>query len=68
MAFKQALAFWATGDARHAATALRIMGGWAAVNKVFGPAMDGNGALEAAWVSENKSVVCCRRGAAAGAG
>ncbi|WIA43021.1 hypothetical protein OEZ86_009555 [Tetradesmus obliquus] len=49
MAFKQALAFWATGDARHAATALRIMGGWAAVNKVFGPAMDGNGALEAAW-------------------
>jgi hypothetical protein len=52
MSYKQALAFWATGDVRHARTALRIMSGWAAVNKVFGPAMDGNGPLEAAWVSD----------------
>jgi hypothetical protein len=51
MSYKQALAFWATGGVRHARTALRIMSGWAAVNKVFGPAMDGNGPLEAAWVS-----------------
>ncbi|KAF6261585.1 chondroitin AC/alginate lyase [Scenedesmus sp. NREL 46B-D3] len=49
MSFKQAVAFWATGDVRHGRTALRIMSGWAAVNKVFGPAMDGNGPLEAAW-------------------
>lgn len=63
MSYKQALAFWATGDVRHAQTALRIVGGWAATNKVFGPAMDGNGPLEAAWVSgscksSRQCVVC----------
>jgi hypothetical protein len=60
MSFKQALAFWATGHVRHARTALRIMSGWAAVNKVFGPALDGNGPLEAAWVS--RAAVYCTHG------
>jgi hypothetical protein len=36
MAYKQALAFAATGDVEHAETAQRIMEGWAAVNKVWG--------------------------------
>jgi hypothetical protein len=36
MAYKQALAFIATGDAGHAETAQSIMEGWAAVNKVWG--------------------------------
>lgn len=36
MAYKQALAFAATGDEGHAETAQRIMEGWAAVNSVWG--------------------------------
>ncbi|KAF8063673.1 hypothetical protein HT031_003528 [Scenedesmus sp. PABB004] len=49
MVFKQALAFWATGNAAHAQIARRIFDGWAATNVQIGPALDGNGALEAAW-------------------
>jgi hypothetical protein len=36
MAYKQALAFAATGDEAHAETAQRIMEGWATVNKAWG--------------------------------
>lgn len=36
MAYKQAMAFAATGDAAHAEIAQRIMEGWATVNKVWG--------------------------------
>lgn len=36
MAYKQALAFHATGDVRHAETAQRTMAAWASVNKIWG--------------------------------
>lgn len=51
MSYKQALAYWATGDVRHAHTALRIIDGWANTNRQFGLA-DQNGPLEAAWVGQ----------------
>lgn len=47
-AFKQALAFWATSDARYAVNALRVLDGWASTNRVLAPALDGNAALEGA--------------------
>lgn len=48
MAYKQALAYAATGDEGHAETAQRIMEGWAAVNSVWGLQHE-NGPLEAGW-------------------
>lgn len=50
MSYKQALAFWATGDVQHAQTAVKIIDSWAGKNSKFGLA-DQNGPLEAAWVS-----------------
>eukprot|EP00775_Hariotina_reticulata_P012621 gene12621-12751_t len=53
-AYKQALAYFATGDARHADVALKILDSWAAINRVFGH-LEGNGALEAAWACSSMS-------------
>lgn len=47
-AHQQALAYAATGDERHAHTALRIVDAWATSNSQFGLASE-NGPLQAAW-------------------
>lgn len=48
MTYKQALAYWATGDERYAENVFRVLDGWAGVNKEFGQ-LDQNGPLEAGW-------------------
>jgi len=48
MAYRQAVAYAATGDERHAKKAMHIIQAWATTNKEFGPE-DRNGPLEAAW-------------------
>jgi hypothetical protein len=47
-AYKQALAYAATGDARYAEESLKIMLAWATTNRVWG-VKHKNGPLEAAW-------------------
>ncbi|WIA13951.1 hypothetical protein OEZ85_002521 [Tetradesmus obliquus] len=46
--YKQALAFWATGNVTYAENALRITHAWASNNQAFGDVRE-NGPLEAAW-------------------
>ncbi|GBF90830.1 hypothetical protein Rsub_03684 [Raphidocelis subcapitata] len=48
MSYRHAMAYAATGDARHAEQAMEIIQAWATTNKEFGP-KDRNGPLEAAW-------------------
>jgi hypothetical protein len=48
MAYKEAMAYAATGDERHAQLAMDIIQAWATKNKVFG-LKNKNGPLEAAW-------------------
>lgn len=45
MSYKQALAYWATGDPGHAETAMRILEGWASGNFEWGLQQE-NGPLE----------------------
>lgn len=48
MAYKQAMAWWATGDSRHAQTALDIVAAWSSSNARWG-VRTRNGPLEGAW-------------------
>jgi hypothetical protein len=48
MSYRHAMAYAATGDARHAEQAMDIIQAWATTNKEFGP-KERNGPLEAAW-------------------
>jgi hypothetical protein len=48
MAYRQAVAYVATGQERHAQKSMEIIQAWSKVNKEFGPE-DRNGPLEAAW-------------------
>ena len=47
-AYRQALAWWTTGDTRYADNALNIIKAWATTNKQWG-IIDRNGPLEAGW-------------------
>lgn len=53
MAYKQAVAWWATGDRRHAQTALDIVAAWARTNSHQG-VKHRNGPLEAGWATASK--------------
>ena len=48
MAYKQAMAWWATNDSRHAQTALDIVAAWSSSNARWG-VRTRNGPLEGAW-------------------
>jgi hypothetical protein len=64
MAYKSALAYVATGDARHAAQAAAILTAWSTKNREFGVKTT-NGPLEAAWcVSSSDEVGMWGRGQA----
>ena len=53
MAYKQAVAWWATGDSRHAQIALNITTAWARTNSHQGVKYR-NGPLEAGWATASK--------------
>jgi hypothetical protein len=48
MAYKQAVAWWATGDSRHASAALEIISAWSSNSSTWGMKTR-NGPLEAGW-------------------
>ena len=53
-AYRQALAYWATGDTTHADNSLSIIKAWATTNKQWG-VIGQNGPLEAGWGSASMS-------------
>lgn len=56
MAYKQAVAWWATGDRRHAKTAIDIIAAWTRSNSHFGMKTR-NGPLEAGWGIAGEGVI-----------